>query len=101
MTVDIFPRVDGVQKLENATDAYVPIIWFQDGIESLNDQELIDQLQAAIITPPLIQSILYPVLFATGILVILLNIFLLYRNRKKSSKNTFGGSVEMDSKSNF
>ena len=101
MTVDIFPRVDGVQKLENATDAYVPIIWFQDGIESLNDQELIDQLQAAIITPPLIQSILYPVLFAAGIFVIILNLLLLYRNFNNSKKSKYEGSVEMDPKNNF
>ena len=96
-----FPRVDGVQKLENATDAYVPIIWFQDGIESLNDQELIDQLQAAIITPPLIQSILYPVLFAAGIFVIILNLLLLYRNFNNSKKSKYEGSVEMDPKNNF
>jgi len=101
MQINLFIEVDGIQKLENATNAYVPIIWFQDGIENLDDEELIDQLQAAILQPPLIQSILYPVLFTTGIFVILLNIFLLYRNRKKSSKSTFGGSVEMDSKSNF
>ena len=96
-----FPRVDGVQKLENATDAYVPIIWFQDGIESLNDQELIDQLQSAIITPPLIQSILYPVLFAAGIFVIILNLLLLYRNFNNSKKSKYEGSVEMDPKNNF
>ena len=101
MKCDIFPRVDGVQKLENATDAYVPIIWFQDGIESLNDQELIDQLQAAIITPPLIQSILYPVLFAAGIFVIILNLLFLYRNFNNSKKSKYEGSVEMDPKNNF
>ena len=90
-----------MQKLENATDAYVPIIWFQDGIESLDDQELIDQLQAAIITPPLIQSILYPVLFASGIFVIILNLLLLYRNFNHSKKSKYEGSVEMDPKNNF
>jgi len=101
MQINLFIEVDGVQKLENATDAYVPIIWFQDGIESLNDQELIDQLQAAIITPPLIQSILYPVLFAAGIFVIILNLLLLYRNFNNSKKSKYEGSVEMDPKNNF
>ena len=31
-----FYRVDGVEKLKNAKETIVPIIWFEDGIEKVN-----------------------------------------------------------------
>ena len=34
-------RTEGVDKLQNATDAYVPIVWFEDGVEELNDEAMV------------------------------------------------------------
>ena len=38
-------RVDGVAKLANATDAFLPIVWFDDGIEELKDPDIIALLK--------------------------------------------------------
>ena len=82
-------RVDGVNKLSNASDAFVPIIWFEDGIEEIDDEETISLLQSAVLKPALIQSILYPILFAVGIFVILLNISLLIRRHFNNESKNF------------
>ena len=52
-TLIFFARTQGVTKLENATDAYVPIVWFEDGIEELDDLETIALLRSAVIQPAL------------------------------------------------
>ena len=38
-------RVDGVTALANTTDAFLPIVWFDDGIEELNDPDTISLLK--------------------------------------------------------
>ena len=78
-----------MNKLSNASDAFVPIIWFEDGIEEIDDEETISLLQSAVLKPALIQSILYPILFAVGIFVILLNISLLIRRHFNNESKNF------------
>ena len=78
----LFSRTQGVTKLENATDAYVPIVWFEDGIEELDDPETINLLRSAVLQPALIHSILYPTLFAVGLLVLLFSLGCLIKWRK-------------------
>jgi len=89
LQINIFLEVDGVNKLSNASDAFVPIIWFEDGIEEIDDEETISLLQSAVLKPALIQSILYPILFAVGIFVILLNISLLIRRHFNNESKNF------------
>merc|ERR1719219_1331376 len=59
LQINSFFETQGVTKLENATDAYVPIVWFEDGIEELDDLETIALLRSAVIQPALIHTILY------------------------------------------
>lgn len=87
--ISILVRVEGVSKLANASDAFVPIIWFEDGIEEIDDEETISLLKSAVLQPALIQSILYPILFAVGILVILINISLLIRRHFDDDSKKF------------
>ena len=75
-------RTQGVTKLENATDAYVPIVWFEDGIEELDDPETVNRLRSAVLQPALIHAILYPTLFAVGLLVLLFSLGCLIKWRK-------------------
>jgi len=82
LQINIFFETQGVTKLENATDAYVPIVWFEDGIEELDDLETIALLRSAVIQPALIHTILYPVLFAVGILIFLISLACLMRWHK-------------------
>jgi len=93
LQINIFIEVDGVSKLEGAKDAYVPIIWFEDGIEELDDEETIDLLQSAVIEPALIHSILYPVLFAVGILAILVNLYCLSKRFNLSGSSSYENSA--------
>lgn len=89
LQINIFLEVEGVSKLANASDAFVPIIWFEDGIEEIDDEETISLLKSAVLQPALIQSILYPILFAVGILVILINISLLIRRHFDDDSKKF------------
>jgi len=82
MQINIFLETQGVTKLENATDAYVPIVWFEDGIEELDDPETINLLRSAVLQPALIHAILYPTLFAVGFLVLLVSLGCLSKWRK-------------------
>jgi len=82
MQINIFLETQGVTKLENATDAYVPIVWFEDGIEELDDPETINLLRSAVLQPALIHAILYPTLFAVGFLVLLVSLGCLIKWRK-------------------
>ena len=93
----LFSRTQGVTKLENATDAYVPIVWFEDGIEELDDPETIDLLKSAVLQPALIHAILYPVLFAVGLLVFLVSLGCLIKWRKNRNDNQVLSSIAMKS----
>jgi len=82
LQINVHMRADGVQKLENATSVYLPIIWFSDGIEEINDPETIDLLKSAITSPAIIRSILYPVLLVIGVLMVLVSLGILARKRR-------------------
>ena len=84
-----------MSKLENATNAYVPIIWFEDGIDELDDEETIALLKSAVVEPALIHSILYPVLFAVGILAILVNLYCLSKRLNVNGASIYDNSLEM------
>lgn len=93
MQINIFIEVSGVNQLANATDAFVPIVWFDDGLEELNDEKTIQLLKSAILEPVKIQRVLYPVLLTVGILTILICLTILVikfiKNKKQGSINSF------------
>jgi len=93
LQINIFLEVDGIDQLANATDAYVPIVWFDDGLEELDDEETIDLLKSAVVQPVRIQTILYPVLLAVGITTILVTLSILaarlIRNKKVETETSF------------
>ena len=93
----LFSRTQGVTKLENATDAYVPIVWFEDGIEELDDPETINLLRSAVLQPALIHAILYPTLFAVGFLVLLVSLGCLIKWRKdwNNDKQVLSSNIAM------
>jgi len=71
----------------------VPIVWFDDGLEELDDEETIDLLKSAVVQPVKIQTILYPVLLAVGITTILVTLSILtarlISNKKVESETSF------------
>ena len=78
--------MDGIDQLANATDAYVPIVWFDDGLEELDDKETIELLKSAVVQPAQIQAILFPVLLAAGITTILVTLLILAVTLSKKNK---------------
>lgn len=93
LQINIFIEVDGVHQLANATDAFVPIVWFDDGLEELSDEKTIKLLKSAIVQPARIQRILYPVLLTLGVLTIIICLTILVikfiKNKKQGSINSF------------
>ena len=69
--------MDGIDQLANATDAYVPIVWFDDGLEELDDDETIQLLKSAVVQPARIQTVLYPILLVVGVVTIITSLSLL------------------------
>ena len=91
-----FYRVDGVEKLKNAKETIVPIIWFEDGIEKIDDPELIRLLRSATLDPVLIKDILYPVFFALGLVLIIINSILLARScLRRQSEQLISNDIQM------
>lgn len=89
LQINIFLEVDGVTALANTTDAFLPIVWFDDGIEELNDPDTISLLKSAVVEPAKIQSILYPVLLVVGCLLLVSSLVVLgisLRNKQKSKR---------------
>ena len=72
--------------MANATDAFVPIVWFDDGLEELDDKETIELLKSAVVQPAQIQAILFPVLLAAGITTILVTLVILAATFIKKNK---------------
>jgi len=84
LQINLHIRVEGVSKLKNATDVYLPIIWFSDGVEELDDPETLDLLRSAVITPRRIRMALSVLLLLLGIAVLITCIvFLLLKRRRK------------------
>ena len=89
-------RVDGVAKLKNASDVFVPIIWFEDGVEELDDEDTISVLRSATVEPALIKDVLYPILFAVGILVtFIFSVMLTLTFHKKRSSPFLSDDIQM------
>ena len=69
-------------------------MWFDDGLEELNDEKTIQLLRSAILEPVRIQRILYPVLLTVGTLIIIASLTILVikliKNKSHGSVSNFG-----------
>ena len=61
-------------------------MWFEDGLEELDDEETIKLLKSAVLEPVRIQRVLYPVLLIVGTLTILTSLTILVINLIKNKK---------------
>jgi len=96
LQINLHLEVDGVEKLKNAKETIVPIIWFEDGIEKIDDPELIRLLRSATLDPVLIKDILYPVFFALGLVLIIINSILLARScLRRHSEQLISNDIQM------
>jgi scavenger receptor class B protein 1 len=59
-----------IKQLNGVTDIVYPIFWFETGVEEL-PEDMLSLVQMAVHAPERARSILYPILFAVGALLIL------------------------------
>jgi len=99
LQINIFIQTEGIDSLANTTDVFLPIVWFDDGLEELSDPDTIDLLKSAVLEPAKIQSILYPVLLVVGILLLLGAAIVLGISMKNKQQNKREYSMDMDTRS--
>jgi len=98
LQINIFIQKEGVSSLSNATDVYLPIVWFDDGLEELTDEDTIALLKSAVVEPARIQSILYPVLLVVGIILVMGAAISLGISIRKKQKSKTEYAMDMQSR---
>jgi len=84
LQINLHINVEGVPKLANASSVYLPIIWFSDGVEELDDPETLDLLRAAVINPRKIRVVVSVLLLLLGVAVLVICVvFIFLRRRRK------------------
>lgn len=68
----VMSETPGVKQAEGLRDIVFPVLWFSEGIDSIDDENTIYLLRSAIFLPDRIRSALYPTCFAVGAFFILL-----------------------------
>lgn len=84
-------QVFDIKQVANFPDIIFPILWFEEGIDSLPD-EITDLMNFAATVPPKIRVILIIVFFAIGALLLLISVFCLIRNSHRQSTLHLEGS---------
>ncbi|XP_037821072.1 scavenger receptor class B member 1 [Lucilia sericata] len=84
-------QVFDIKQVANFPDIIFPILWFEEGIDSLPD-EITDLMNFAATVPPKIRVILIIVFFALGALLLLISVFCLIRNSHRQSTLHLEGS---------
>ncbi|XP_064551985.1 uncharacterized protein LOC135437840 [Drosophila montana] len=99
-------QVFDIKQVSNFPDIIFPILWFEEGIDSLPD-EVTDLMRFAETIPPKIRVILILVLCVLGVILLLLSTFCLIRNSHRQSTLHLEGSnylataqVDMNKKQN-
>jgi len=98
LQINIFIQTEGIDILANTTDVFLPIVWFDDGLEELSDPDTIALLKSAVLEPARIQSILYPVLLAVGIILMVGAAMMLAISFNNKQKNKREYAMDMDTR---
>jgi len=98
LQINVFIETDGITALSNSSDAFLPIVWFDDGIEELNDADTISLLKSATVEPGRIRSILYPVLLVIGSCLLLFSLVRMGLNIRSKRKTRKIQNFQMDNK---
>lgn len=90
--INLHIQTEGVTLLENATDVFLPIIWFSDGIDELDDPDTVSLLRAAVEQPETIRTALYVVLVTVGVSLALACAVILIKNRRSETSPELTGT---------
>jgi len=69
LQINLHIQTEGVTLLQNARDVFLPIIWFSDGLDELDDPHTISLLRAAVEQPQAIKTVLLVVMIGVGVIV--------------------------------
>jgi len=83
----VMQETEHVQQLEGIRDIIFPVLWFQDGLDELSDEETVSLLKMAVHAPETARSIMYPSLFVIGSFMILAVAAFLVRKVVRSNNN--------------
>jgi len=67
----VMEEVANVKQAAGVRDIIYPLFWFTDGIDEIDDQDTVALLHKAVHTPEVARSIMYPVFFVVGSLLVL------------------------------
>lgn len=84
-------QVIDIKQVANFPDIVFPILWFEEGIDSLPD-EITDLMLLATTLPPKAQTILMIVLYVGGALLLLISVTCLVRRSHRQSTLHLEGS---------
>lgn len=74
----VMNAVEDIKPAEGLRDIILPMLWFSDGIDGIDDPDTVALLEAAVHTPETVRSIMYPLLLVLGsVLLILVALYLL------------------------
>lgn len=93
----VMNKVENVKQLQGVRDIIYPVLWFQDGLDELSDEDTVDLLHMAIHTPETARMVMYPTFFVVGALLLLATAAFLIKNLIRSSKEEkdVGGGIQM------
>jgi len=66
----VWETMTGVDEVKDVAKV-IPILWFTDGVEDLEDEDTISLLQTAVHTPEMARNLLYPIMLVVGVLMVL------------------------------
>jgi hypothetical protein len=75
----VMNKVEHVKQMEGVRDIIYPILWFSDGIDSLDDASTISLLKTALKTPEVARSVMYPTMFIIGAILVLATVAFVVR----------------------
>jgi len=62
---------EGVKAAEGLPRMILPVLWFSDGVDGIENEETLALLRSAVLAPEVARTVMYPSLFALGVLILL------------------------------
>jgi hypothetical protein len=59
-------RVEGIRAARGLRDIILPMVWFADGIDGIEDEDTLALLRTAVFTPEKARNVMYPILLTLG-----------------------------------
>ena len=75
-----------IEAARGLRDVIVPLLWFSEGIDEMDDADLVAQLRMAAVLPEQIREAAYPSFFILGVSLLFLALLLFVKVKQSSVK---------------